>query len=183
MFFIVYTKDNLYLFNLLNLNYEIWGDLKGNINSVIINDNGKYILVSTDYVECPIYIIYHSSLNFFNKSRYDINEYDVEQNYIQNEYHFFHKIYNMAFSKGYIIKKMQINLEQNRVLVLYCNYDADDYQTQAMLFLVDLNKDINNLNMEFLLPVNNVNNLCVTNFESCFNLQREVESFLMVFML
>ena len=175
MFFIVFTKNKLYLFNLFNLNYEIWGDLRGNINSVIINENGKYILVSTDYVECPIY-----TLNFFNKNRYGTNEYDVEQNYIHNEYHFFHKIYNLAFSKGYVINKMQINLEQNRLLVLYSNCEADNYQTQAMLFQVDLNKDINNLNIEFLLPINNVNNSSVTNFESCFNLQREVESFLMV---
>ena len=67
MFFIMYSADKLYLFNLLNLNYEVWSDFSGNITSVLITENGKYILISTDYIECPIYIMYHSSLNFFGK--------------------------------------------------------------------------------------------------------------------
>ena len=178
MFFVMFSSDKFYLFNMINLNYEVWNDFSGNIKSVVINENGKYVIVSTDYVECPLYIIYHSSLNFFNKNNYCTNEYDIEQNYLHYEYHFFHKIFNITFSKGYTIEKLQINQEQNRMLVLYKN--ETDINNQAMLFNIDFNKDINNLSIEFLIPLNELNNLPISNFESCFNLQREIESFLIV---
>ena len=180
MFFIMYSADKLYLFNLLNLNYEVWSDFSGNITSVLITENGKYILISTDYIECPIYIMYHSSLNFFNKNNYCTNEYDIEQNYLHYEYHFFHKIFNLSFTKGYIIYKFQINQEQNRLIILYINNQSDNHPNQAMLFQIDFNNDINNFTIEFIIPFNNLNSLSISNFESCFNLQREIESFLIV---
>ena len=64
------------------------------------------------------------------------------------------------------------------MLVLYKN--ETDINNQAMLFNIDFNKDINNLSIEFLIPLNELNNLPISNFESCFNLQREIESFLIV---
>ena len=181
MFFVVYGKEKLFLVNLLNLNYEVWTDFSGIINSVVINDCGKYILVTTDYHECPLYIIYHSSLNFFNKNNYSVNDYDIEQNYLQLEYHFFHKIYNLSFSKDFIISKVQANMEQNRLFVLYTNKEKETVVNQSMLFQVDFNQDINNFSLEFLLPINNMNGLSVTDFERTFNYQREIESFIIVY--
>ena len=183
MFFILYSRQRLYLVNSLNLSFEVWTDFSGRINSVVINENGKYILVTTDYPECPLYIIYHSSLNFFNKNSYSTNEYDIEQNYIHLDFHFFHKIYNLSFSKDFVIQKLQVNIEQNRLLVLYKSKDEENTKTKAMLFQIDFNKDINNFNLEFLLPFNNFNGMNLSQFERTFNLQREIESFLFVFFI
>lgn len=182
MYFVLFSRKKLYLVNLFNLNFEVWTDFSGNINSVVINENGKYILVTTDYLECPLYIIYHSSLNFFNKSNYCVNDYDIDQNYLHLDFHFFHKIYNLSFSKGFIVEKIQINLEQNRLLVLYRNKEDDNNSTKVMLFQIDFNIDINNFSLEFLLPFNNLNKMNITHFESTFNLQREIEAFFIVFL-
>ncbi len=180
MFFILFSRKKLYLINLLNLNFEVWTDFSGNINSVVVNENGKYILVTTDYNECPLYVIYHSSLNFFNKSNYCVNDYDIDQKYMHLDYHFFHKIYNLTFSKGFLIEKIEINIEQNRLLVLYRNKDDDNFITKVMLFQIDFNKDINNFSIEFLLPFNELNKMNITHFQSTFNLQREIETFFIV---
>jgi hypothetical protein len=96
------------------------------------------------------------------------------------DYHFFHKIYNLTFSKGFLIEKIEINIEQNRLLVLYRNKDDDNFITKVMLFQIDFNKDINNFSIEFLLPFNELNKMNITHFQSTFNLQREIETFFIV---
>jgi len=180
MLFVVYSSNTVYLFNMLNLNYTIWSDFSGDVTSVIFNENGKYILVSTSHVECPVYVIYHASMNFFNKNSYNSNEFDIEQAYLHQEYHFYHKIFNLSFSKDYCIQKIQGNLEQNRLLVLYEKHKSDELSTQVMLFQVDFNADINNFSVEFLLPINNVKQLMPSNFEIAFNHQRDNEAFLIL---
>lgn len=148
-YFILYSNNSIFFYNMLNLNNKIWTDFAGNITDIIISSNSNYIFIYTNATENPVYLIYNINEDFYN---YDSNIYDsftnIPQSYTHNGFKTFYKIFSLYYSEDKIVTKARINLTCNRLVVLYS--DLKDNIKTLKIFEISLLKSVHEIKINLM---------------------------------
>ncbi len=162
-FFLIFTKNSIYIFNYLNMSFKSFCDFQGEINNVIISEESKYIFIFTNHEQCPIYIIYNIAEDFYNYS-YDQKINNVPQYYYENEFKSSFKIFSLNCGQNKFISMAKFNSSSNRLVVMV--KDTQSNKNELKIFEVINRKNIQELQVNYLFSINNFKLMEVYDFDT-----------------
>lgn len=161
-YFILYTKFSVYLYNTLNLSFKSWSDFKGNIVNVIITENSDYILIFTDDETNPMFIIYNIEEDFYNLSNYNSFN-NISRYFLHLNYQVAYRNFSFFYSENKIIIKARLNLNNNRVVILY--KDIDTCRQELKIFALENLNSVHDIKIDPICTISNFKEFRVGDFE------------------
>lgn len=175
-FFVLYTDNNVYLFNVMNMTFRCWTDFLGKIIEVLVSETSNLILIFTDHEDCPLYVAYNMVEDLYSSAYYDSYG-NVSQYYLQTEFKLSYKIYSLSHFENFRICKARLNSLNNRLVVQYTD-TTGKLRPQLKIFEIFLSRSVHDIRLNYLFTMNNFRNMTVTDFELYYNYFRRFDTLL-----
>jgi hypothetical protein len=141
---------------------RIWEDFKGEINNVVVSQDGSLFFVFTSDKDCPVYLIYKLAYDYYSLAASEKFN-NVEQYYLQDEFKTSYKIFSLFYKEGMRVHKVRMNLSDNRLIVLYQHFETK--KTHLKIFEIKNSRPVHNMKINLICSISLFRDMEVTDFE------------------
>ena len=160
--FLVYSKSEIFLFNIQNLQFTSYSKFSGQISKVLFcpNDNYIFIFIESKSNELLLYILYNINDDNYNNDFFQSYN-NSRSSYYHLKFKMYYNIFSLLRNQSNHILNIQLNETGDRLGILYNNKNGFN---QLAIYQLNYFSSIQQFLIKPLCYFSRLNNLNVTQF-------------------